>query len=925
MSRLTWLAGLGLLATAALAAPVSLITLAPEKAAVVAGSTPFQFAATGLYADSTTGRLGNATLGAGGNHTCSVVHSGGVRCWGQNGLGELGSSPAVTQSAVPLSVPTVASATAVAGGFQFTCAVLTGGSVRCWGAGTSGQLGNGGLVSTSTPVSVSGISNVISVGAGFQHACALLSTGGVRCWGENGKGQLGNASTTDSSIPVPVSGITTAIGLTVGGDSACAVIAGGGVRCWGANNVGQLGNGSLLGSSTPVEVSGISTAVAAGAGFDFNCALLGGGALRCWGEGRSGQLGNGALASSSTPVAVTLPGEAIAVAAGLSHTCAVLKDDTVQCWGSNGNGQLGNGTIVGTFPSPAGVPGIDDAITVTAGFSHTCASLKSGAVRCWGINSEGQVGAGVTYPRTGSPVDVNGTATAIEAGYNHNCVVLPSGRVACWGGNQFGQTGQPPPAVTTVVPVIVFGLTDVVDLGLGLDHGCAVLASGLARCWGRNNDAQLGVGSLEPVQTSQPLNVFGLSTAARISAGVKHTCAVLTDGTVQCWGRNEFGQVAYTGGTGITVGFPVTVPGITTAVDVSVGAEHSCALLSTGSVSCWGRGLNGRLGNGGTANSNTPVAVSFITTATAVSAGTDHTCVRLAAREIRCWGANTRGQLGTGSTVQPFFSTPVNAINDDFAIDISSGREFGCMLATPVVRCFGRGTDGQIGNNAFVDRSDAQTVPIGLASAVSAGQAHACALLNDGSLRCWGDNTFGQLGQGTAFGTSSALPVQVPGITLDAVALFWNAGAAGATAARSGHVWFDDDGENATFVTAFYGLSGAEGPILRSGADSDGDGVIDQVDNCVNVPNADQRDTNQDGFGNICDADLNNSLLVTTADFAIMRSVLNQSAGSSATAADADMNGSGTVTTGDVALFRVRINTVPGPSGHACAGTIPCP
>ncbi len=925
MSRLTWLAGLGLLATTALGAPVSLITLAPQRAAVPTGSPPAQFTATGLYTDSTTGRLSDATLSAGGNHTCTVVSGGGVRCWGQNGLGELGSSPAVTQSSVPLSVPNVASATAVAGGFQFTCAVLTGSSVRCWGAGTSGQLGNGSLVSSATPVAVSSISNAIAVGAGFQHACALQSTGGVQCWGENGKGQLGNGSTTDSPTPVPVSGITTAVGLAVGGDTACAVITDGGVRCWGANNVGQLGNGSLTGSSTPVAVGGISTAVAAGAGFDFNCALLSDGAVRCWGEGRSGQLGNGALAISSTSVAVTLPGEAVAVAAGLSHTCAVLKDDTLQCWGSNGNGQLGNGTIVGTFPSPAGVPGIDDAITVTAGFSHTCASLKSGAVRCWGINSEGQLGVGVIFSRTGSPVDVNGTATAIEAGYNHNCVVLPSSRVACWGGNQFGQTGQPPPAVITVVPGIVFGLTDVVDLGLGLDHGCAVLASGRARCWGRNNDAQLGVGSLTPAQTSQPLNVFDLTTAVRISAGVKHTCAVLADGTVQCWGRNEFGQVAFTGGTGITVGFPVTVPGINTAVDVSVGADHSCALLSTGSVSCWGRGLNGLLGNGDSANSNTPVAVSFITTATAVSAGIDHTCVRLAASEIRCWGANARGQLGTGATTPAFFSTPVNAINDSGASDISSGGQFGCLRAGPFARCFGRGTDGQIGDGGFIDRPGAQTVSgINTVLAVKAGQFHACALLSDASVRCWGDNSAGQLGQATALGTDSAVPVRVPGITMDAVALFWNAGA-GATASRSGHVWFDDDGENSTFVTAFYGLRSAEGPELRSGADTDGDGVIDQIDKCVNVPNANQRDTDGDGYGNICDADLNNSLLVTTADFAILRSVINQSAGSSATAADADLNGSGTVTTADFAILRARINTAPGPSGYACAGTIPCP
>lgn len=911
MSKMTWFAGLGLVASVGLTAPLSLITISPEFAMVPTASPPARFTATGLYADATTGRLTDATLSAGGNHTCAVVHDGGVRCWGQNGLGQLGTAPATTQSAVPLKVPNISTATAVAGGFQFSCAVLTGGSVRCWGSGTSGQLGNNGFLDSATPVTA-GLSDAVTVAAGFQHACALQSTGTVRCWGENGKGQLGNGLTTDSATPVAVSGITAAVGLTVSGDFGCAVLADGGMRCWGANNVGQLGNGSVIQSSLPVPVTGISTAVSAGSGFEYACALLAGGAVRCWGAGLSGQLGNGAFANSSTPVPVTLPLPAVAVAAGsgLSHMCAVLTDDTLQCWGDNGNGQLGRGTVVGSFSSPSTVIGISGAVNVTIGFSHTCATLINGNVRCWGINSEGQLGVGVIYARIGSPVDVNGTAIGMEAGHRHNCAILPSARVACWGENLSGQTGQPAGA-PVLAPRVVAGFSNVVDIGLGSSHSCAVFANGRASCVGANDQGQLGTGGLTPVATSQPIAVFQLTSAVRIAAGLRHTCAALEDGSVRCWGRNEYGEVAFAGGTGNTVPFPIGVPGISNAVDVTVGDDHSCALLATGGVTCWGRGLNGRLGNGASTNSNVPVPVSFITTATAVSAGSDHTCVRLAASEIRCWGANARGQLGTGSTTPAFFSTPVNAINDGGALGISSGGEFGCMLATPFARCFGRGTDGQIGNNAFVDRSDPQTVSgINTAVAVEAGQFHACALLTDGSVRCWGDNSAGQLGQATAFGTDSAVPVRIPGISLDAAGLLWLATDEDATAARSGHVWFDDSGENGTFVVAFDGLSSAEGGELQSGADTDGDGVIDRFDNCINVPNANQRDTNGDSFGNICDPDFNGNGIVDSQDGALLKARFGTT-----TNPDQDLNGNGVVDSQDGSILKARFGQAPGPSG----------
>jgi alpha-tubulin suppressor-like RCC1 family protein len=408
-----------------------------------------------------------------------------------------------------------------------------------------------------------------------------------------------------------------------------------------------------------------------------------------------------------------------AVSAGGEYTCVAFPDGTVHCAGRNQFGQLADGTLDNS--SVLVVSDLTAVTGVAAGDEFGCALLGDGTARCWGLGESGQRGDGTLTQMATVPVAVSGlnSAVAITAGYNHACALLADGTMRCWGSNVYGQLGDPstPPAGSSL-PVVASAITSAVAITAGAYHTCALLVDGTLRCWGQNDLGQLGDGTSS--SSSTPVTVRGITGATDVRGGGQHTCALLVDGTVQCWGNNYQGQLG--DGTATPSFTPVRVVGITGAIAVAAGWQHTCAVLRDGTVQCWGEDVFGQLGDGTMRNSSTPVPAAGIAGAVGVTSGWwHHSCALLADGTVRCWGVNDWGQLGNGTTASS--STPVTMTGTGVTWT-SSNTGVATVNGTGLATAVGRGTTTITATDPFGNEGST-TLTVG-------GQMQTLALIKQG-------------------------------------------------------------------------------------------------------------------------------------------------------------------------------------------------
>ena len=366
------------------------------------------------------------------------------------------------------------------------------------------------------------------------------------------------AAADPSPEPVRLPPITA---FSVGDEHGCALVQGGEVWCSGRGFNGQLGDGAMESSDAPVQAKLPRPAIAIEVGGDSSCAITDDGVAWCWGANEYGQLGIGTKVDTGLPTRLDLPGRAVALAFGTDwHACALLDDGSARCWGHDDFGQLGDGGDVDAQPDPVRVTVVGEPIAqIAAGFVHTCALLRSGAVACWGAGSSGELGDGVRgYPEGAVRVQgISGTIEQIAASYDTSCAVV-DGRVLCWGGNEEGRLGTGSGLEYELTPTPVAGLPDgiaEITMAESGGHICARSEDGTTWCWGNAEVGQLGEGvPSEPAWVTTPVRL-DLPPATAISAGSSDTCALFAPDDVRCWGAGDpVARNPWTGETGAPAG-----------------------------------------------------------------------------------------------------------------------------------------------------------------------------------------------------------------------------------------------------------------------------------------------------------------------------------------------------------------------------------
>jgi alpha-tubulin suppressor-like RCC1 family protein len=395
-----------------------------------------------------------------------------------------------------------------------------------------------------------------------------------------------------------------------------------------------------------------------------------------------------------------------------SHTCARRGDGSIWCWGANAEGQIGNGSRTDQ-PTPYEVPSLDAATPgIAAGWDHSCGLVSGGRVACWGEGGDGQLGDGTFVDRTtpaivktssGAPLE---SVIAVVTGSHFSCALRSTGYAYCWGNNFVGQlgTGDTSGTSSPYARQVAAG-GRIIALTAGFGHACALFDDGTARCWGENHSGELGTGAV--LESATPLLVDDLDDAVSIAAGAYHTCAVRSYGYVVCWGSPVEGQLGYLVPSSPFGDRPI-VEGISDAVEVVSGGWHSCALLSNGQVTCWGHNAAGELGDGTTTMRPTPIVTSLSYPTVQLAAGALHTCALLATGAVRCWGSNYHGQLGDGTSMNQRL-LPVAVTTG--MVTLSAGNRHTCGVRLDgTARCWGNNQYGQLGDGTTTDALSGTTV-----------------------------------------------------------------------------------------------------------------------------------------------------------------------------------------------------------------------
>jgi alpha-tubulin suppressor-like RCC1 family protein len=679
------------------------------------------------------------------------------------------------------------------------------------GSNTRGQLGNESIINSSTIVDISGNGSlsdrgtkIIQVSTGESFCMALDSSGQVHAWGRGASGRLGNDTSTNQLIPVNISSFGSLLGRTIvqvecSDSSVVALDTIGEVHCWGTGSSGQIGNGSTTTTNDlPINISSF-----------------------------------GSLSGRTI----------IQVSAGIAHIAVLDSTGQVHCWGLGSNGQIGNNTTTSINSLPINVSSFGSLSTKTVkqvicGGSHTLALDTSNVVHAWGLNGNGQLGNNSTTQSL-IPIAINSfgslsgrTVIQLAGGYSHSLALDTLGELHAWGSNTSGRLGN---GTTTqsLVPINIssFGTlagVSVSSIDAGDVHSLAVDTNGGLHAWGGDNYGALGNGASStsnvPILISGNFGSLISRTVKQVSGSLYNTIAIDDLDEVHVWGYGTFGTIGNntttsTNDSPISISafgslvFPVISPIKREIVSVSTGTSTSYILDNTGEVHVFGEGTSGKLGyfplnkNNGSYTS-IPVNISNFGSLSGksivqISSLGSHVIVLDSSGQVHIWGIGSNGRLGNNDTVNqqvPINISSFGSLSGRTIIQVAVGSFHTLALDTlGQVHCWGNGSFGQIGDG---NNNSTNSLPINVSSfgslsgrtivQISAGTNHSIVLDSTGQVHCWGQGTSGQLGNNGLVDSNVPVNISSFGSLVGKIVSRISAGVNNSAAIDSGgraHVW----------------------------------------------------------------------------------------------------------------------------------------
>ena len=781
-------------------------------------------------------------IAAGAAHTVALKSDGTLWAWGYNGYGQLGDGTTTNRSS-PFQESTHANNwVAMAAGKFHTVALKSDGTSWAWGYNGYGQLGDNSTTDRSSPVQESTHANTwVAIAAGYYHTVALKSDGTSWAWGWNRYGQLGDGTTTDRWSPVQESThANNWVAIAAGQYHTVGLKSDGTLWAWGWNRYGQLGDGTTTDRWSPVQESThANNWVAIAAGYSHTVALKWDGTFWAWGGNGDGQLGDGTTISRYSPVqaacfySISSTGASYSAEGGES-SIGVTATSAICAWTAvsndgwititGGASGSGNGTVTYTVAAnsglartgtmiiagqtftvnqsaeatpPTGSILINNGVEVTNttsvildlsafdphGISEICISNADSCIswepfrplKVWTLEPgdgpktvyawfKDSLGNANTAPCTDTITLDTGAQTnwiSMAAGQSYTVALKSDGTLWAWGWNFYGQLGD---GTTTNRSSPVQESTHAnnwVAIAVGESHTVALKSDGTLWAWGNNIAGQLGDGTTtnrsSPVQESTHANTW-----VAMAAGGAHTVALKSDGTLWAWGWNAYGQL----GDGTTTGRWSPVQESTHAnnwVAIAAGQYHTVALKSDGTLWAWGSNSTGQLGDGTTTNRSSPVQEStHANNWVAIAAGQYHTVALKSDGTLWAWGSNSTGQLGDGTTTDRWSPVQESTHANNWVAMAAGAAHTVALKSDGTLWAWGENHYGQLGDGTTTNRSSPvqESTHANNWVAIATGDYHTVALKSDGTLWAWGENHAGQLGDGTTVSRYS--PVQIP-------------------------------------------------------------------------------------------------------------------------------------------------------------------